>query len=81
MGLQNILEGVIGSLIATAISGGAVYLFSTIFDKNKVLSGTHNQKFHISKMNPFGIALFITSFFTILSVFPRITIIRRERVS
>jgi len=69
MGFQNIFEGVISSLIAMVISTGFVYLVFLIFGKNKIMSGTHNQRFHISKINPFGIALFVTAFFTILSAF------------
>ncbi len=69
MGLQNIFEGILSSLIAMLISSGFVYLIALIFGKNKIMSGNHNQKFHISKLNPFSIALFVTSFFTVLSLF------------
>jgi hypothetical protein len=69
MNLQSVVEGIISSLIATIISGGAVCLFSIIFGKNKILSGMQNAKFHIFNINPFGLGLFATSFFTILSIF------------
>lgn len=69
MGWQNILEGILSSLIAMAISAGFVYLTAMLFGKNFVMSGKHNQKFHISKLNPFSVAIFVTSFFTILSTF------------
>jgi len=67
MGFQNIFEGVISSLIAMVISTGVIYLISLVGGKNIIMSGKHNQKFHVSKLNPFSIALFVTSFFTILS--------------
>lgn len=69
MGLQNIFEGTIGSLTATVISTLFVFLVGKIWGKKVIMSGTHNKKFNILKINPFAIALFITSFFTIISGF------------
>lgn len=66
---QNIGEGIISNLIAAIISGGFIFSISKIWGKNILMSGIHNRNFHISKLNPFAIALFITSFFTILSAF------------
>lgn len=69
MGLQNILEGIISSLIATAISGFIIFLYSKSKGKNKLMVGKSHKKFDISKINAFAVFLFITSFFAVISIF------------
>ena len=69
MDLQNILEGIISGLIATAISGFIVFLYSKSKGKNKLMVGKSHKKFDISKINAFAVFLFITSFFAVISAF------------
>ena len=69
MDLQNILEGIISSLVATVISGFIVFLYSKSKGKGKLMIGKSHKKLDISKINAFAVFLFITSFFVVISAF------------
>jgi len=63
--LQGIISGVVSTFIATSL----LFLIKEKWGNNLIMSGNHNQKLHISKLNPFGISVFITALFTALSGF------------
>ena len=69
MNWQNILEGIIGNLIATCVSGVVGAAIYKLGRGGKFLKNQSQKGLKLDNFTPFSLSLIITTFFTILSTF------------
>lgn len=66
---ENILEGVIATLIGSMITGGVGTIIYQFGKKGKFLKNPKERKFELNNFTPFSLSLMIVAFFTVLSGF------------